>query len=218
MKSFEHFVFDSAQGGHVNLIFEQGMYFVAEDLEKLLRLFEEAQVPFEVIGGVAVNAHLLAAAQRSRSFVTRDVDVLMHRSDLDRIKKVATQHGYQTKRMIGGYALIGEGQHLSEAIHILFVGEKPKSSYPASNPQLNPQPMSLFDLTLPVAPLRDLLVLKLNSLRPKDIVHLEILDEVGFITREIEAELPSELQERLTLARKQFEYGLDDEAGEFDRN
>ncbi len=216
MKSFEDFVADSAQAGHVSLIFEQGMYFVAEDLEKLLKLFEEARAPFEVIGGVAVNAHLFAAAQRSRSFVTRDIDVLMHRSDLDRIRQVANQRGYEAKRMIDGYALIGEGLHISEAIHILFVGEKPKSSYPAFNPLLDPQLMVLFGLTVPVAPLRDLLILKLNSLRPKDVVHLEILDEVGFITKEIETGLPSELRERLTLARKQFEHEQEGDAGEVD--
>jgi hypothetical protein len=57
MKSFEEFVSESAQQGHVNLLFEQGMYFLAEDLERVLQLFAEAGVPFQVIGGVAVNAH-----------------------------------------------------------------------------------------------------------------------------------------------------------------
>ena len=67
-------------------------------------------------------------------------------------------------------------------VHMLFVGEKPKSSYPVQNPDLNPGQKNLFGFTIPVAPLRDLLILKLNSLRPKDVVHLEVLDQVSFIT------------------------------------
>jgi hypothetical protein len=44
----------------------------------------------------------------------------------------------------------------------------------------------------------------LNSFRPKDLVHLEILDETGLITAEMEATLPAALQDRLTMARQQF--------------
>ena len=44
-----------------------------------------------------------------------------------------------------------------------------------------------------------------NSLRPKDVVHLEVLDEVGFITPELEQQLPPALQGRLREARAQFE-------------
>jgi len=107
---------------------------------------------------------------------------------------------------MGGYALLLPGQQLSEAVHLLFAGEKPKSSYPVVNPQLHPEEKELFGLTFPVAPVIDLLTLKLNSLRPKDLVHLEVLDEVGFITLEIEGELPTELRSRLQDARTRFEH------------
>jgi len=46
--------------------------------------------------------------------------------------------------------------------------------------------------------------MKLNSLRPKDLVHLEILDEAGLITPALEGELPLALQERLRDARKRI--------------
>jgi hypothetical protein len=57
----------------------------------------------------------------------------------------------------------------------------------------------------------DLLTFKLNSLRPKDLVHLEVLDEVGFITPEIERELPTELRSRLQDARTRFEHNQTEE-------
>ena len=44
--------------------------------------------------------------------------------------------------------------------------------------------------------------MKLNSLRPKDLIHLEILDDVGLITPDLELQLPPALQERLEEARK----------------
>jgi len=60
----------------------------------------------------------------------------------------------------------------------------------------------LFDITIPVAPLKDLLHTKLNSLRPKDLIHLETLDEVGLITPALESGLPPALHDRLQQARK----------------
>ncbi len=207
MKSFAQVVSETIQEqGHVHLLFEQGMYFLAEDLERILHVFQAAGVHFEVIGGLAVNAHLMAASQRSRSFLTRDIDFLVRRADLDQIIRSANEAGYTAKKMMGGYALLLPNQKMSEAVHLLFAGEKPKSSYPVSNPQLHPEEKELFGLTIPVAPLTDLLVFKLNSLRPKDLVHLEVLDEVGFITPEIESELPTELRSRLQDARTQFEH------------
>src|SRR3982750_2656847 len=175
MKSFAQVVSETIQEhGHVHVLFEQGMYFLAEDLERILQVFREAGAPFEVIGGLAVNAHLMAAFHRSRSFLTRDIDFLVRRSDLDQIIHLASEAGYVAKKMMGGYALLLPGQELSEAVHLLFAGEKPKSSYPVFNPQLHPEEKELFGLTIPVAPLVDLLIFKLNSLRPKDLVHLEV--------------------------------------------
>ncbi len=203
--TFEQFLTNSAQQGHINAVFEQGMFYLTEDLGRLLELFKSANVAFEVIGGVAVNVHLMAALKRSRSFVTRDIDLLVNRADLPAIVKAASEAGYSAKRMMGGYALLQPGQELSEAAHILFVGEKPKSAYPVNNPNLEPQFFEFFGMSVPVAPVRDLLILKLNSLRPKDVVHLEVLDEVGFITPELEQQLPPALKGRLREARAQFE-------------
>jgi hypothetical protein len=60
------------------------------------------------------------------------------------------------------------------------------------------------NITIPVAPLVDLIQMKLNSLRPKDVIHLETLDDVGLITSAIERELPPALRARLKEARRQI--------------
>src|ERR1035438_8738251 len=164
------------------------MYSLVNDIERIVSALRDASVPFEVVGGVAVNAHILAL-HRSRSFVTRDIDLLLHRSDLDRAAEAAKSLGYHAKKMMGGYTLIRPEQDLAEAVHLLFVGEKSKSTQPFPHPELHPEEKRLFGIAIPVAPVRDLVHMKLNSLRPKDLIHLETLDHVGLITPALEREL-----------------------------
>ncbi len=210
MKTFQQYIQEAAEQGGVNLLFEQGMYSLMDDLERILTVLREANVPFEVVGGVAVNAHVLGV-RRSRSFVTRDIDVLVQRQDLDKIVTAAQSAGYAGRRIVGGFMLIRPQQDPEEAVHLLFVGEKPRSTHPLPNPSIHPEEKHLpsFGLLIPVAPLRDLVQMKLNSFRPKDETHLETLDKCELITPAMEADLPAVLRERLAQARKR--YRLDEE-------
>jgi hypothetical protein len=203
MRTFEQFVSESAQHGSVNLLFESGMYSLVNDLENIVMALQHAGIQFEVVGGVAVNAHILAL-HRSRSFVTRDIDLLVNRSDLQRIADAAESLGYHAKKMMGGYTLIRPEQDLAEAVHLIFTGEKSKSTQPLPHPGLDPEDKHLFGITIPVAPVKDLLQMKLNSLRPKDLIHLETLDEAGLITPAVERGLSPALEQRLQEARKQI--------------
>ena len=204
MKTFEQFVAESAErNGGVNLLFEAGMYSLANDLQQIVKTLQDAGVPFEIVGGVAVNAHIFAS-HRSRSFVTRDIDVLIHRNDLAQAAQAAGTLGYRARKMMVGYTLIRPEQDLAEAVHLIFVGEKSKSTQPLPHPDLHPEEKQLLGITIPVAPLQDLLRMKLNSLRPKDLVHIEILDEAGLITPALEQGLPAALRERLEEARKRI--------------
>ena len=202
MITFAQFVAESAQHhATINPFFETGMYSLVQDVESLVKALQDASVPFEVIGGVAVNAHIFPL-DRSRSFVTRDIDLLLHREDIEKATKAAETLGYQGKKMLGGYTLIKTGQKLAEAVHLIFVGEKSKAAQPYPHPELQPEFRDLLGIVIPVASLKDLLHMKLNSLRPKDLVHIETMDEVGLITPSIELNLPSLLQDRLKQARE----------------
>jgi hypothetical protein len=203
-KTFEQFVSEGSKRGSItNLLFETGMYSLSNDLEGIVKVLRDAGVRFEIVGGVAVNAHIFLK-NRGRSFVTRDIDVLLHRSDLERVANAAEALGYKARKMVGGFMLIRPEQDAGEAVHILFVGEKSKSTQPLPHPELHPEEKRLFDFDIPVAPLVDLLQMKLSSLRPKDLIHLEILDDLGLITPAFEKDLPSILRERLQEARKQI--------------
>jgi hypothetical protein len=94
MKTFEEFITEASQYGSVNLLFEQGMYALMEELERIVTVFREANIPFEVVGGVAVNAHVVGV-KRSRSFVTPDVELLVRRDDLEQIVAAASLRNCQ---------------------------------------------------------------------------------------------------------------------------
>jgi hypothetical protein len=206
MKTFEEYLSGVARRyGSFNILFENGMYSLLSDVERIVKVLREAGVSFELIGGVAVNAHLLAAKERSRTFVTRDVDLLVDRSELAKIVEASEANGYQAKKIIGGYMLIRPDQRPADAVHMVFAGEKSKSTQPVVHPQVRAEEIDLFELRIPVAPLSDLVRMKLSSLRTKDLVHLQILDDAELITPDIERELPPVLEERLKQARKQFE-------------
>jgi hypothetical protein len=205
MKTFEEYLSGVAREGSVNVLFEAGMYSLLNDLERIVKLLGGADVSFELIGGMAVNAHLLAAGHRSRTFVTRDIDILVERNELQDIIQAAEAGGYQARKIIGGYMLIRPEQQPAEAVHLVFATEKSKSTQPTPHPRIQAEQKQVFEITVPVAPLADLVQMKLNSLRAKDRVHLEILDDAGLITLDIEHMLPPVLQERLNQARKQFE-------------
>ncbi len=109
MRTFQEFLAEAAQQGRVYLLFEQGMYSLIDDLERIVAALREVGIPFEVIGGVAVNAHILDA-HRSRSCVTRDIDLLVRREDFPKIVSAAAPAGYAGRKMMGGFLLIRSGQ------------------------------------------------------------------------------------------------------------
>ena len=190
-------------------LYEQGMASLTNDLERIVQVLNAAGIAYEVIGGVAVNVHIMEN-HRSRSFVTRDVDLLIRREDLDLVVEAGRAAGYEGRKIVGGYMLIRDGQETAEAVHLIFSGERSRSTQPLPHPPLQPEMKSVFGLLVPVAPLSDLVRMKLTSFRPKDVAHLEILEETGMITKSVEAALPSELKSRLERARQQFAEGRPD--------
>lgn len=204
MQTFEAFLQNASKNGRVNLLFESAMYNLLDDLDQIIKVMTQANVAFEVIGGMAVNAHLYASEQASRAFVTRDIDLLVERNDLPAIVQVAEAAGYTARRIMGGHMLIKPGQQPAEAVHLVFSGERSRSDNLLPHPAVRPEQKQLFGVVVPVAALSDLVRMKLNSHRAKDLVHLQILDSCGLISPQLEQELPAVLFERLEAARKQF--------------
>ena len=84
------------------------------------------------------------------------------------------------------------------AIHLVFLNEKVAANY------LEPVPSSEPVRTqegVPIAPVVDLVHMKLTSYRLKDQVHIQDLDHAGLITQEIEQTLSAPLLARLKEVR-----------------
>ena len=204
MPTFSEFLESAGNRSHVNLLFESAMYHLIDELDQIVKVLTEAGVPFAVVGGMAVNAHLVSSQQGSRAFVTRDIDLLVERNDLANIVQAAEAAGYTARKIMGGHMLIRPGQQPGEAVHLVFAGEKSRSDHPLSHPPVRAENKHLFGIDVPVAALSDLVQMKLNSYRAKDLVHLQTLDASGLLTPQLERQLPAVLKQRLDKAREQF--------------
>jgi len=94
--------------------------------------------------------------------------------------------------------LLAENPNARSGVHVVFVGEKVRPEYLESVPESTPVRAKKDILIAPVA---DLVHMKLTSFRLKDKVHIQDLDSVGLITPEIEAGLSEPLRQRLAEVR-----------------
>src|SRR5260370_29618618 len=89
MLTLEQFLRDTAtRGGAINLMFEERLFGLVEILHKVTDMFTAEGIPYEVIGGMAVAAHI-EQVDRDQIMLTRDVDIMIDRSDLERVKEAA---------------------------------------------------------------------------------------------------------------------------------
>ena len=181
----------------VNTIFEGAVDQILDVAKRFSSLLEKAGLPCRVIGGLAVYLHV-ESRDPLAARLTRDVDVAIDRGLLDRIRAAVETQGFRYRHVAGvDMFLTGEAQARS-AVHAVFVGEKVRPEYlepiPASEPVRTKEGIL-------IAPVCDLVRMKLTSFRLKDKVHIQDMDSVGLITPEIEAELPEPLRARLAEVR-----------------
>ncbi len=81
------------------------------------------------------------------------------------------------------------------AVHLVFANEKVRPEYLDSVPNISAPERATRGYW--IAPVADLVRMKLTSFRLKDQVHIQDLDSARLITAEIEASLPEALRARL---------------------
>ena len=124
--------------------------------------------------------------------MTRDIDIAINRRDLDRIAEAVRPLGLAFRHVRGVDMLVDAARPSARsAVHLLMAGEKVRAEDLASVPEFANFKETSEGIVL--APVADLLKLKLTSFRLKDKVHIQDMDGVGLITPEIEAALPDEL-------------------------
>jgi hypothetical protein len=175
---------------HVEQLFEK--------MRRVHRAFSEAQVSYRVVGGLAVYFHV-SARDLDNARMTRDIDVAVDRREMDRIIQAAEKHGFRYRHAAGIMLVDAEEPTARSAVHLVFAREKVRPEYVEPVPGFS-EPTRTAEGVL-LAPVADLVRMKLTSFRMKDRVHVQDLDSVGLITPEIEASLPEVLRARLAEVR-----------------
>lgn len=165
--------------------------------ERLLRAasaLKQAGIPFAVCGGNAV-ASWVATVDEGAVRNTRDVDLLVRRSDLAIVTTALEQVGFVPGVVLDVVPFRdGPDGKPNKDIHLLFAGEKTRPDHilPAPEIQTTDDPANF-----PVIALESLVITKLMSNRDKDRTHLRDLIGVGLVDSSWIGRLPAPLADRL---------------------
>jgi hypothetical protein len=167
---------------------------VKERLRRTAATLAQAGVPYAVVGGNAV-AEWVGRVDEGAIRNTRDVDILIRRADLAAAKSAMEAAGWVHSNVLDvDMFLDGPNARPSEAVHVLFAGEKVRSDDVTVTPDVAAsEPAADFQ----VVALEALVRMKLNAWRDKDRTHLRDMIGVGLLDQTWPARLPPELAARL---------------------
>ncbi|MDZ4798598.1 MAG: hypothetical protein SGI92_10585 [Bryobacteraceae bacterium] len=167
-------------------------------VQQLHRVLSDAGIPYRVVGGLAVFMHVYER-DPIRARLTADVDAGILREHLPAAIAACEKVGWVHRHVAGVDMLVdADRPRARSAVHLVFLREKVRPEY------IEPIPDSPPDATgegILLAPVTDLVRMKLTSFRLKDRVHVQDMDGVGLITAEIEAGLTDVLRARLADVR-----------------
>lgn len=151
---------------------------VKDRLNRVVSALEQAQVPYAIIGGNAVQ---IWVAQADESVVrnTRDVDIVLNRSDLPLAISALESAGFLFRQAAGVTMFLdGKEAKARDAVHVVFAGEKVRQEYVEVVPSVDE-----FEYVKNVRTMKleSLVRMKLTSNRRKDQVHVLDMISVGLI-------------------------------------
>ena len=173
---------------------------VRERLFRAAAALDAAGVPYAVAGGNAVAAWV-SRVDEAAVRTTRDVTILLRRSDLEAAKVALSRAGFIHRRVAslgqpGGMEVFLDGPEagVRDALHIVFAGEKVRSDNPLPAPDVSEsEPADQFRLVS----LDALVRMKLTAFRDKDRTHLRDLIELDLVDAGWLERVPAELRSRL---------------------
>jgi hypothetical protein len=184
-----------------NTFFENKVDQLNEVTDRLAAMMQRAGIPYQIIGGFAIFAHI-DAVDPLLARLTRDVDIAVERRFLRQLAEAAQSAGFAYRHVAGVDMLVdAKNPKARSAVHMVFAGEKVRAEYVEPVPPITspvPTPRGFM-----IAPVADLVRMKLTSFRLKDKVHVKDMDAAKLITSEIEASLSPVLRERLREVRTQ---------------
>lgn len=173
---------------------ERAVEKIQERMERTAKALEDAGVPYAIIGGNAVRAWV-AQADEAAVRTTRDVDILLRRSDWPAAIAAMERAGFIYRHVKGiDMFLDGPGSKARDAVHVLFAGEKVRPEDPVPAPDVSEAEDVERHRTLRL----DALVrMKLTAFRDKDRMHLRDFIDVELVDESWYGRLPPELASRL---------------------
>jgi hypothetical protein len=170
-----------------------------ETLNRVASALQTSAIEYRVVGGVAIFLHV-AEKDPLAARVTRDIDLAVDRRDLDRIAEAVCPLGMEYRHTAGVDMRVNAANPKARsAVHLVMVHERVRPDDCEPVPAFSPPVQSREGILL--APVADLVLMKLASYRLKDRVHIQDLDAAGLITPAIEAALSPELRQRLAEVR-----------------
>jgi hypothetical protein len=180
-----------------NTIFEDAVEKIFDVAKRFATALDAAAIPYRVVGGLAVFVHV-DARDSMAARLTKDVDVAIDRKNLDAIRTALEPYGFTFRHVAGVDMFFDAKNPNAAAVHLLFAGERVRSDDVEVVPYSLPEPSPRGFM---IAPVVDLVHMKLTSYRLKDQVHIQDLDHARLITPEIEQTLSAPLLARLKEVR-----------------
>jgi hypothetical protein len=178
-----------------NTYFERSVEQIVDIVRRFAGALAEAGIPYRVVGGLGVFLHI-ERVDPLLARMTRDVDVAVARADLQRIRDAVAARGFAYRHAAGVDMFVdASNPRARSAVHLVFVGERVRADYPEPVPAFSDAVRTSEGIA--VAPVAELLRMKLTSFRLKDRVHVQDLDRAGLITPDVEAGLSDVLRARL---------------------
>ena len=173
---------------------ERAVENVKDRLKRVTSALNAAEVPYAIIGGNAVQ-HWVAQVDESVVRNTRDVDIILNRTDIPRAIVALEPHGFIFRQAAGvSMFLDGPDAKARDAVHVVFAGEKVRDTYTEPVPSLDEFVMMQDARTLT---LEALVRMKLTSNRDKDRVHIRDMISIRLIDETWLPRYSPDLQSRL---------------------
>ncbi len=164
------------------------------------RALEDAGIDFAVVGGNAV-AIWVESIDPGAGRNTKDVDILLARTDLPKAEQAMDHAGFDRVDIHGVTMFLDRDDPApSRGVHVIYVGQKVRPHYQHPPPAIGNILRSGDGV--PAIGLVELLNMKLQSFRPIDQAHVIDLINVGLITDDVAKQLPADLRERLEEIRQ----------------
>jgi hypothetical protein len=174
---------------------------IQQRLRKVTAALDAAKIPYAVVGGNAV-ASWVGRVDSGATRATKDVDILVRRSDTPRITAAITALGFSREDLRDIVLFIDpEEPSKKSGVHLVWAGEKIRPSYTVLSPAVEEavrDPEGFLVIDLPA-----LVRMKLTSFRDIDRVHVADMLSVGLVDERVRRSLLPELLARL----KQVEDG-----------